>query len=339
MVPRSFATSPRIVATQWPEADTLFRSDPRWLGSDDGYSVELAPGRILWLFGDTFVGDGIDASRSRAAFIHNSIGIQHGPDPASASIAFHWKSGPDAFFPAPECTWYWPLHGALVPGGRLLLFMMLVRSPVGGDGTFDEWRRLGSLGFFEVFGWAAVSVSNPQDDPSDWDVDLIAEHHDDIVLGASVVVESDHVYAFGWDSGRRVFLARWPIETAPDAQPEWWTGSDWGRDAQPAVVIKKGATEFTVHRDGMWYQTQMLDGRLVVRRAEQLQGPWSEPEPIMTPEEALRPEVFLYAGKAHPHLAGADLVLTYASIAEADATLNDDSIYYPRFGRAALKSR
>ena len=39
----------------WPEADSLFRSDPLWLGADAAFSVDLGRGRVLWLFGDSFV--------------------------------------------------------------------------------------------------------------------------------------------------------------------------------------------------------------------------------------------------------------------------------------------
>jgi hypothetical protein len=45
-------------------------------------------------------------------------------------------------------------------------------------------------------------------------------------------------------------------------------------------------------------------------------------------------DVHVYAGKGHPQLAGADLVCTYAQIAlKCDRTLDDDSLYYPRFVR------
>src|SRR5215467_7748298 len=42
-------------AAPWPEADCIFRSDPRWLGADAAFSVDLGQGRVLWLFGDSFV--------------------------------------------------------------------------------------------------------------------------------------------------------------------------------------------------------------------------------------------------------------------------------------------
>ena len=48
-------SSDLLHAEPWPEADALFRSDPRWLGADDAYSVDLGGRRVLWLFADTFV--------------------------------------------------------------------------------------------------------------------------------------------------------------------------------------------------------------------------------------------------------------------------------------------
>ncbi|MFN2642305.1 MAG: hypothetical protein ABR548_10540, partial [Actinomycetota bacterium] len=190
-------------ASSWPEADALFRSDRRWLGSDDAYSVPLGPDRILWLFGDTFIGDG---SRASAAFVHNSIGIQRGADPSAASIMFRWGLGPDAFFRTGDRSWYWPLHGVRTEEG-LLLFMMRVRSPIGGTGTVEEWRRLGSLGFFEVFGWTALLISNPDADPGEWEVGVAEEQEHDIVMGASVVADNGSHLIYGWDHEKRIVLA------------------------------------------------------------------------------------------------------------------------------------
>ncbi len=37
-------------ATPWQEAVLLFRGDPRWVGGDGAYSIDLENGRVLWLF-------------------------------------------------------------------------------------------------------------------------------------------------------------------------------------------------------------------------------------------------------------------------------------------------
>ena len=46
-----------------------------WLGADAAYSVPLADGRSLWLFGDTFVGAEGARDRSGSAMISNSIAL------------------------------------------------------------------------------------------------------------------------------------------------------------------------------------------------------------------------------------------------------------------------
>ncbi len=53
-----------------------------------------------------------------------------------------------------------------------------------------------------------------------------------------------------------------------------------------------------------------------------------------TPPEAADPGVTEYAAKAHPELAGADIVVTYATNAtELERLARDTALYYPRFVR------
>lgn len=77
-----------IWAEPWPEADALFRTDLRWLGSDDAYSVDLGAGRTLWLFGDTFISRSPLNTRRIATMIRNSVGLQTGSNPSTALMEF-----------------------------------------------------------------------------------------------------------------------------------------------------------------------------------------------------------------------------------------------------------
>ena len=101
-----------ITAEPWPQADKLFRSDPRWLGSDDAYSVDLGHERVLWLFGDTFINPDGSGSRKNATLSRNSVAIQKGYNPSLASIRFYWSTGrdgkPESFFRESEEIWFWP---------------------------------------------------------------------------------------------------------------------------------------------------------------------------------------------------------------------------------------
>ena len=71
----------------WPEADRLFHSDPRWLGADGAYSIDLGHGRVLWAFSDSFVARRPGADRPHSAFIHNTVAIQSGYDPSQATTS------------------------------------------------------------------------------------------------------------------------------------------------------------------------------------------------------------------------------------------------------------
>jgi hypothetical protein len=106
----------------WPEADKLFHSDPRWLGADGAYSIDLGHGRVLWMFSDSFVTRKPGDVRWHAAFVHNTIAIQSGYDPSHATIKFYWRTRrgePTEIFPSEGAVWMWPGSGIRV-GDRLL---------------------------------------------------------------------------------------------------------------------------------------------------------------------------------------------------------------------------
>lgn len=325
----------------WPAADKLFRSDPRWRGSDDAYSVPLGADRTLWLFGDTFIADKPGLNRRRCDFISNSIGIQTGSDPSTAEISFHWSAkpegGPTSFFDLAGEDWLWPLDGTLVNEVLILFFMRVRSTSTSGGSRIDQWREMGSLGFFDVHDFYALRVLNPQDPPDRWQMDPVetVASTDGITTGAALLCDDEHLLGYGWRD-RQGFLCRWDAAKAAEGHLdpcEWWDGRSWSLDPSEALPVLDGcSTEFTVHpHDNQLVHVQMGEG-IQVRRSSRPQGPFSEARSIYSPPESTR-GVFTYAAKAHPQLTGADLVCTYASIAEIDETLDDQSIYFPRFVR------
>jgi len=330
----------------WPEADELFRRDDAWLGTDDAYSVPLGGDRTLWLFGDTFLG-ARSAGRRAAGFVANTVGVQTGLDPSSATVE-RWPIEPSMgpMFPTDEpAEWLWPLDGVRV-GDSLLVFLMRVRSsrpdlPSGAE----AWAAEGSLGFFDVVGTAARLVSNPDSSPAQWrPVTLGMPETAGAALGTALLVDGDHLLAWAERSGHAL-LARWPVREVAAGEigrPDWWCGDQgWQPDPTRAVaVIDEVPTEFTVHRHdaATLVLTQVGDpvGRGVVelRAAPRPEGPWSDPVRAYRPPETGRADTIAYAGKAHPELTGGGLVVTYASIRlTREATLADESVYFPRFAR------
>ena len=61
------------IGRAFTEAERLFQQDPRWLGADAALSIPLSKGRILWLFGDTFVATSNAHMRSESEMVRNTI--------------------------------------------------------------------------------------------------------------------------------------------------------------------------------------------------------------------------------------------------------------------------
>jgi len=229
-------------------------------------------------------------------------------------------------------------------GQSLLLFLARVQR--------DEDPK--SLGFRAV-GWTARMVDNPDDPPSSWRMRELAAPATSfaVVAGISVLVEGEFLYAFGVrePGNHDVVLLRWPLSRARQGDlgdPQWWTGrGGWVShrqlgSAEPTALLA-GSTEFSVFHvprlGGYLYVESHGFGAsaIAVRTAPALTGPWSDRRTVFRPPESGRERVLVYAGKAHPQLAGGDLVVTYASNSLDFMTLvQDTSLYYPRFVKLTI---
>jgi hypothetical protein len=336
-------------AKSWIQADRLFRKDPRWLGGDVAYSIDLGRKRVLWLFGDSFIGNRAGAKRGQSTMVRNCVAVETGYDPSRASLKFYWRTQqgrPASFVTDRGDAWLWPTDGVRL-GSRLLLFFTRVRPD----------SRKDSLGF-ENFGWAAFLVDNPDEEPSAWvlrriDVPTNARN---VIVGAAVLVAGRFLYVFSpAEPNHEVYLLRWPLSAAASghlASPQWWGGLDQGWITQrkvvrpPPVVFLNGSMEFSVQWDPQrkkFLEVQSMGfgaSEIAIRWADRLEGPWSVARRVYRPPESDRADAFVYAAKAHPELTGGDLVVTYVANSRDFGTLTrDPDIYYPRFVRLWSSSR
>lgn len=360
------AQSVAVEAEPWPEADRLFRQDPRWLGADAAYSIPLAGGapgeeRVLWLFGDSFVapreraaGPAPEHPRAGVRFVRNSVGVQSGLDPSRARMRFAWREtpqGPASFFPEEGERWLWPQHGIQI-GRTLLVFLMRVRATPG--------EGLG----FAADGWRVAVVDDPAGAPESWDVRLLAPAGAPagLVVGAGVLAVGEHVVALaarepGDHAGflvrwERAALARAPLAAADLERCEWWAGArGWvvadALDVPPAVVLADAGAESSLTFDARLGRFVHVHSRgfgattVALAFAERIEGPWSPASEVFRPPESDAPGPFVYAAKGHPELAGADLVVTYATNAleGVERLVTDDALYWPRFVRLRFAPR
>lgn len=330
---------PRVHATLWPEADSLFHSDPRWIGGDGAYSVDLGNERTLWLFGDSFIANTPEALRAESRMVRNCVAIQTGRDPSNAFLEFHWRE-PDgealSFIPEEGALWYWPMHGVRLDD-TLLLFYERVNSPEG-DPTG-----------FESNAWTAFVIRNPDDAPTAWVREpavLPASSHG-LLVGEAAVPFGDYLYLYATDDARHpLHVARVPSSEAREGNLDamrWWDGSGWSDS--PEALIDYGAPELSVHRDDELAEFVLVQSEgygattLAWRVADSPEGPWTDPGDLLRPPESFEPDAFVYAGKAHPELTGADLVSTYvpSSFAERNSYEDEQRLYYPHFVRVTYR--
>lgn len=335
---------PPAAAEPWPAADALFQRDPRWLGGDAVYSVDLGDERVLWLFGDSFVAPDGQRDRRSSTMVRNTIAVQRGRDPSRATIAFHWRTGDDgkpaAFFAGDRGRGLWPLHGVRAPGGPLLLFVTLVRDTPG--------QGLG----FAIDGWRLLRIDDPDAEPNAWRARTVplGDVPRDVILGTAAWLRDGHVEVLGTrgDSTHRGVLARFLLRDL-DAERvpfETWSGGRWQPCApglEPDEVLADAGPECSVHESrGSWLHVWSRGfgaTTVAAHDAPAPHGPWSAARDLFVPPDSQAKHAFVYAAKAHPELdAGAGwLAVSYAAnsfeFAELFTTAGQRSLYWPRFWR------
>ncbi len=336
------------VGRSYAAADTLFRQDRRWLGGDAALTIPLSPGRTLWLFGDSFVSAVEPAVRSTARLPRNTIAIQSGDDPITATLSFAWNqlnvSTPSAFFPGVGSNWYWPGHGIRLTEGPLVVFLTAVRSTPG----------IG-LGF-GVSGYALAVIDNPDAAPSAWRVRIVdgPALPFDAIPATAVVRDGDQIVALAvpTQGGKRGLLVRYSASALASGNlsaAQWWAGTARGWVATAAVgtsgptaVMDDAGAECSVHLDAsrnvFVHVASYGFGATTIgmRTAPAITGPWTAPVTVYRPTESDAAQPFVYAAKAHSMLAGpnGDLLMTYVANSFTFADLltanGQRTLYWPR---------
>lgn len=296
-----------------------------WTGSDATYSLALPDGRIMWMFGDTFLGT-VTAGRTRseAPFIRNSVIVQTG----DRMETFHGgtSNAPRAFI-QPDLTqnWYWPLDATIYEGKIQWLLGELGSS--GSGGAWDFAYRGFDLAILDVVTLEVQTRYRKVDLP-------------DISYGSCLLEDDQYTYIYGIKTkglSKTAHLARAP---GGDLERPWtyYDGSRWVENPSHFVIANHVSDQFSVLKEGSTYylitHEPYFSRRIQIMQAPAPEGPWTNRRTLYcTPENT--DQIFTYNSFVHPELAeNGELRISYnINSFNFNDLFNNADLYRPKFIR------
>ena len=266
-------------------------------------------------------------------------------------MQFAWRDGspPSSFFAEDGEHWYWPMHGVRTPDGPLVIFLSRVRATPG-DG----------LGF-AVDGYAAVRIADPSGPPAAWVIEPLATNPvpgaPEATVGNCTIVEGSDLYAMSVDGAHAGRMARFSLAAlaAGDlSSPSWDTPQGFQPEAElteaPSIVLEDASTECSLGvGDGGYSYVHVAShgfgaSTIGFRESQWIGDFFYGPIDVFTPPESSGEQPFVYAAKAHPHLAcGKDgrFLVTYVDNSFRFEDLLDpareQTLYWPKFVRVRFR--
>jgi len=372
---KSAETTPDDLAVAGdPSWEAVFQRTEGWTGADGINTADLLDGRILWMFGDTWIGD-IQQGRHAAnsELVNNTLAVHEKPDagngvpPDPKAVRFFWgqRGEKNQAWIRPDSgggsAWYWPAgNGLMVKDAfdsfRLLFFMnKLARNP-DSDEMWAFYRSGNALVIVNnpgvaVPGWRIQKASVPAIrsgwEKIGWGVALLS-------VPASEKAQGDYLYIYGIDESdignKKLILARSPAGRVEDtgAWHAYHGNGVWGTFASECHPIAEHlASELSVEPvvigKALWYvMVHSEDGfgnHILVRMAQHPEGPWSKPFPVYQVEDIRKDKAFFtYAAKSHACISRpGELLISYVINAiDFDKVIQNADLYRPRFIRISL---
>ena len=346
--------NPAVAVSIAEDYNRLFTREDGWTGGDIATSIPLRDGRILWLFGDSWIGPVRNGRHTNAGMVHNTVALQQGLDPASARLEFFWgeKEGkPDDFIkPANGTGEFWLTHGGIETERALYLFMShIIHRP----GDTSIWN-------FQGDGIVMAKITNASEAASRWHVEQIKVPWADIRpqnergFGMPLLREGKTVYLYGLEldkasEDRYLLAGRANVDSLEDFSTwEFYADGAWQRDFRKASrLCNHLGAELSVsylprfRRYVLVYTENGLSDKIMMRFAGSPVGPWSSEKIVYkTPEMAWDSSYFCYAAKGHAELSRQEdeLIVSYVCNANDFWKMAADArIYRPEFLRLKFK--
>lgn len=311
-------------------------------GADGFYSVPLPDGRVVWIFGDSFLGTvNPDKTREKRSplFIRNAFAVQDGDSLRSLfQMIDGWESSlvipPDAVkgkIFSEDSLWYWPGDG-FVENGKLKVFMTTFYQADTGNWGF---RWVGA----NLATFSLPDIKLEQIDPLDYPNQV------EIHWGHAICDEApDYTYIYG-AGDKYPYVARAP--KGEILKPwEFYTGTEWVPDSRLAKAMTDwpGSEQFSVIKLNNKYILLTQCGDFLVSHLYSATSDlpfsgWSHKKELCR-IEPLNPvkDLFAYNPVAHPEFTENDeLLVSYCvNSFNLNDVFDDASKYRPVFIRVPM---
>jgi hypothetical protein len=349
------ASQPEIHVEALSHYDALFARQSGWTGADGAYTVPLSNNRILWLFGDTWLGDIHNNAHVNATIVNNTVALQRGRLQDGAAVNFYFgrtaDGKPRTFIrPADGRGWLWIYHGVMIRE-HLYLFMVQI----------ERTEKPPGAGFRIIGTWLG-DLKNFNDPPEQWQITQSRipwgrfSSSAATLFGSWVLKQDQWLYIYGTTEDvidgfhhKYMILARAPASgLANFDQWEFFAKGKWSADFTGAERLCAGvANEYSVSHLAavgkyiVVYSDSSDTKNIVARFAPNPWGPWDDPLPFyQCPEARWNKTIVCYAAKGHPDLSEApdELIVTYiANSTDWDTMVSDARLYRPRFIRLRIR--
>lgn len=338
-----------------------------WLGADVGHSLNLSSNRTLSLYGDTYLGPNGLTNRFGSQMVGSTIGISS-CDKGVFTSTLHWLGSPPTakpFFENSDKSFdrYWATNLPWLANGNLYIPLSAIQN-----------TKNNALGFQSLRTDIAI-ISNSDEAPTKWNIvykpffnissftSPTSQSSSNFWGGIYNVPFGDYIYFYN-NSGNDLTMSRIPKPSLtkdpqnPASHLEYlakdgtwklgYTDADAKRLGIPANTSLSVRYNFKqkkwlmVHFDtSLW-----ISPKIYLRKADQLEGPWSEKTAIYDVPEvtAGKPEYdkrhFCYQAFDHSAFNSDpdnQLAITYACNAnDLNYVAGNMKIYFPKFIKIAI---
>ncbi|GAB2565664.1 DUF5005 domain-containing protein [Spirosoma areae] len=286
-----------------------------WNGGDGVYSTLLPDGRILWTFGDTFLGL-VKPDRNRLpnqnVMVRNAVMLQTGETFDGFKTlnqgANTTNAGKACFVHAQQQggnDWYWPLDATVYANKVQVALSHIQRT---GTGAWDFKNAS-----------VDIAICSPATGGNIEKI-IVNKYQGQWGYGGALCEAADgYTYIYGVMHGTlttNVVVARAP-QGDLTATWQYWNGSQWGSQPNPYSIYKDASDQFSVFQSGGKYylftQEIIFGRRLFLSESSSPVGPWTNKRLLYTvPAEHGSGKVFTYNALVHPELSrNGDLMISY----------------------------